>query len=92
MRAVAEPGSVRHGMVPAKGNVMGKEARTALLLAASACLLTVMVEWIVGELNSDLSALRLVRNELAARKLGLHGPAAECACPRLCGRDSGAGG
>jgi hypothetical protein len=34
---------------------MGKEARTALLLAATACLLAVMVEWIIGELNSDLS-------------------------------------
>jgi hypothetical protein len=45
----------RHGIVPAKGNDMGKEARTALLLAASACLLTVMVEWIVGELSSDLA-------------------------------------
>jgi hypothetical protein len=36
---------------------MGKEARSALLLAASACLLAVMVEWIVGELSSDLSRL-----------------------------------
>jgi hypothetical protein len=34
---------------------MGKEARTALLLAASACLLAVMVEWIIGELSSDLA-------------------------------------
>jgi hypothetical protein len=32
---------------------MGKEARSALLLAATACLLAVMVEWIVGELSSD---------------------------------------
>ncbi len=32
---------------------MGKEARTALLLAASGCLLAVMVEWIIGELQSD---------------------------------------
>jgi len=30
---------------------MGKEARIALLLAGSACLLAVMVEWIVGELQ-----------------------------------------
>jgi hypothetical protein len=36
---------------------MGKEARTALLLAASGCLLAVMVEWIIGELSSDLSEL-----------------------------------
>ncbi len=36
---------------------MGKEARSALLLAASACLLAVMVEWIVGELSSDLAQL-----------------------------------
>ena len=36
---------------------MGKEARTALLLAASACLLAVMVEWIIGELQSDLAQL-----------------------------------
>ena len=40
-----------------KENVMGKEARTALLLAASGCLLAVMVEWIIGELSSDLSEL-----------------------------------
>ena len=30
---------------------MGKEARVALLLAASACLLAVMVDWAVVELN-----------------------------------------
>jgi hypothetical protein len=29
---------------------MGKEARIALLLAASACLLAVMVDWVVEEL------------------------------------------
>jgi hypothetical protein len=29
---------------------MGKHARIALLLAASACLLAVMVDWIVEEL------------------------------------------
>ena len=29
---------------------MGKEARTALVLAAAACLAAVMVEWVVGEL------------------------------------------
>ena len=43
--------------VPREDAGMGKEARTALLLAASACLLAVMVEWIIGELNSDLSEL-----------------------------------
>jgi hypothetical protein len=32
---------------------MGKEARSALLLAASACLLAVMVEWVIGELSSE---------------------------------------
>ena len=30
---------------------MGTEARVALLLGASACLLAVMVDWIVEELN-----------------------------------------
>ena len=37
--------------VQEKGNLMGKEARTALVLAASACLAAVMVEWAVGELH-----------------------------------------
>jgi hypothetical protein len=37
----------------AKGETMGKEARVALLLAGSACLLAVMVEWVIGELNSE---------------------------------------
>ncbi len=32
---------------------MGKEARVALLLAASACLLAVMVEWVVSELAEE---------------------------------------
>jgi hypothetical protein len=30
---------------------MGKEARVALLLTGSACLLAVMVEWIISELQ-----------------------------------------
>jgi hypothetical protein len=30
---------------------MGKEARVALLLAGTACLLAVMVEWVVSELK-----------------------------------------
>jgi hypothetical protein len=30
---------------------MGKEARLALLLAGSACLLAVMVDWVVEELS-----------------------------------------
>jgi hypothetical protein len=30
---------------------MGKEARIALLLAASACLLAVMVDWAIEELG-----------------------------------------
>jgi len=34
-------------------SVMGKEARIGLLLGASACLLAVMVDWVIEELNSD---------------------------------------
>jgi hypothetical protein len=34
-----------------RGNVMGKEARIALLLSGSACLLAVMVDWVVEELK-----------------------------------------
>jgi hypothetical protein len=30
---------------------MGKEARIALLLAASACLLAVMVDWVMEDLS-----------------------------------------
>lgn len=30
---------------------MGKEARTGLILGAAACLLAVMVDWVVEELN-----------------------------------------
>jgi hypothetical protein len=30
---------------------MGKEARVALLLAGTACLMAVMVEWVVEELK-----------------------------------------
>jgi hypothetical protein len=30
---------------------MGKEARVGLLLGATACLLAVMVDWVVGELH-----------------------------------------
>ena len=30
---------------------MGKEARLGLLLGASACLLAVMIDWVVEELN-----------------------------------------
>jgi hypothetical protein len=37
--------------VPAKGEDMGKEARVALLLAGTACLLAAMVEWVVSELQ-----------------------------------------
>ena len=32
---------------------MGKEARIGLLLGASACLLAVMVDWVVEELTSE---------------------------------------
>jgi hypothetical protein len=31
---------------------MGKEARLGLLLGASACLLAVMVDWVIEELTS----------------------------------------
>lgn len=34
-------------------NVMGREARVGLLLGAAACLLAVMVDWIIEELNED---------------------------------------
>jgi hypothetical protein len=34
-----------------RGDIMGKEARIALLLAGSACLLAVMVEWVISELQ-----------------------------------------
>jgi len=34
---------------------MGKEARVALLLAASACLLAVMVEYVISELQAESS-------------------------------------
>jgi hypothetical protein len=34
-------------------SVMGKEARIALLLAGTACLLAVMVDWAVEELNEQ---------------------------------------
>jgi hypothetical protein len=36
---------------------MGKEARVALLLAASACLVAVMIEWVAGELNENEKAV-----------------------------------
>jgi hypothetical protein len=36
-----------------KGDVMGKEARVGLLLGASACLLAVMVDWVIEELNKN---------------------------------------
>jgi hypothetical protein len=32
---------------------MGREARIGLLLGASACLLAVMVDWVVEELHSS---------------------------------------
>jgi hypothetical protein len=32
---------------------VGKEARIGLLLGASACLLAVMVDWVIEDLNSD---------------------------------------
>lgn len=38
---------------PGKGEVMGREARVALLLTAAACLTAVMVEWAIAELQTD---------------------------------------
>jgi hypothetical protein len=32
---------------------MGKEARIGLLLGASACLLAVMVDWVIEDLNRN---------------------------------------
>jgi hypothetical protein len=32
---------------------MGKEARVGLLLGATACLLAVMVDWVIEELNKN---------------------------------------
>lgn len=47
------PGRPPLNGVFAKGEVMGKEARVALLLAGSACLMAVMVEWVISELDSE---------------------------------------
>lgn len=38
---------------PGKGEVMGREARVALLLAAAACLTAVMVDWAILELGTE---------------------------------------
>jgi hypothetical protein len=38
-------------MTITKGDDVGKEARVALLLAGSACLMAVMIEWLVSELQ-----------------------------------------
>jgi hypothetical protein len=49
----------RHGKLPGtglprrKGTVMPKEARMGLLLGAAACLLAVMVDWVIEDLNRD---------------------------------------
>ena len=40
-----------HHRLDSGGNTMGKEARIGLLLASTCCLLAVMVDWIVEELN-----------------------------------------
>lgn len=42
--------------MPMKGDVMGKHARIGLLLGAAACLLAVMVDWIVDDLNGGQAA------------------------------------
>ncbi len=39
-----------------KGEGMGKEARIGLLLGATACLLAVMVDWVVEELHQHEGA------------------------------------
>jgi hypothetical protein len=39
--------------VPVKGDAMGREARIGLLLGASACLLAVMVDWVIEDLRRD---------------------------------------
>jgi hypothetical protein len=39
-----------------KGDAMGREARIGLLLGASACLLAVMVDWVIEELNQPAKA------------------------------------
>lgn len=36
---------------PTRGDEMGTEARIGLLLGAAACLLAVMVDWVVSELT-----------------------------------------
>jgi len=47
------PSGRHHGHVTVltKGDLMGKEARIGLLLGASACLLAVMVDWVIEELH-----------------------------------------
>jgi hypothetical protein len=37
----------------ARGDVMGKHARIGLLLGAAGCLLAVMVDWVIEDLNKD---------------------------------------
>ncbi len=41
---------------------MGKEARMGLLLGASACLLAVMVDWVIEELNRPEVVRTVVTN------------------------------
>ena len=62
---------------------MGKEARIGLLLGASACLLAVMVDWVVEELAAR-------KSQFPAQELAHRGPGrAGCAVrKRLCGRSS----
>jgi hypothetical protein len=36
-----------------KGEVMPKEARNALLLTGAACLMAVMVEWVIQDLQQE---------------------------------------
>jgi hypothetical protein len=45
-------GASRDGSIKKRKGVMGKQARIGLLLGASACLLAVMVDWVIEELNS----------------------------------------
>jgi hypothetical protein len=49
-RLTRQDGRIEPFGMATKGDAMGKEARLGLLLGASACLLAVMVDWVVEEL------------------------------------------
>lgn len=52
-RAFSKPGPWygRQYPNPPGGNCMGREARIGLLLGATACLLAVMIDWVIEELG-----------------------------------------